>query len=92
MFDLSLLTERADEEELEEKRRHYEDALSRVTISTVNTTAVPLLTTTPLGEPLANSQISKAMSSSNSDLRKAFESMRVAAMRESLVDDFSPLP
>jgi len=92
MFDLSLLTERPDEEELEEKRRQYEEALSRVTLSAVSASAAPLLTTISLGEPIVASLSNRTASSWSLALRSAFESMRVTAMRDALVDELSPLP
>jgi hypothetical protein len=85
MFDLSLLTERPDEDELEEKRRHYEHALSSVGIIMSITKKTHALS--------AEDSDNVIMASLSSLLSNALTSMRVTAMRDArLVDEFSPLP
>lgn len=84
MFDLSLLTEHPDEEELHEKRRIYEDALQHVHVHAH--VASPRLQTGPVEAEGAR------VRGVHAALRAALEGMAVKRVDEALVEDFPPLP
>jgi len=83
MFDLSLLTEQADVDELEDLRSRYEEALTDV-----------IVPPSPKDSSLQRGELSNntLVAASHSALVAALTSMKVPRMNEALVEAYADLP
>jgi len=84
MFDLSLLTEQADDDELEDLRSRYEEALTDV--------IVPKSATQDSSLQRGDLSNNTLVAASHSALVAALTSMKVPRMNEALVEPYADLP
>ena len=85
MFDLSLLSDGADAEELHEKRRVYEDALTDLAVKDAKDARTAALATE------ASATVAD-VSAALGKVRAAWNAMHVTAVQDALVEEFPPLP
>jgi len=85
MFDLSLLTEQADNDELEELRGRYEEVLADVTVASATFVGSK-------GHERGELAHNTIVAASHSALVAALKSMKIPRMNEALVEPYADLP